>query len=147
MVEKLTFKSVRVGDKLPTLERPVDQEAMWKYAVASLDYQPLHIDPEWVKTAQPFGVPVTIAHGLMTQSYMASVVTDWCYGVMGKLRKMDIRLVKPVPGGWTLISTGVVTEKHIISPGNNYVVVELTVKNQDGELAAIGEAEVVLPDE
>ena len=147
MAEKLTFKSVQVGDKLPTIVRPITQEIIWKNAVASLDYNSVHIDPEWVKTAQPFGIPVTVCHGMMTMSYMATVVSDWCYSVMGRVKKMESKFVKPVPASWTTTCTGIVTEKHVISPGSNYVVVELTATNQNGDTVAVAEAEVVLPDE
>ncbi|HEX75834.1 MAG TPA: MaoC family dehydratase [Dehalococcoidia bacterium] len=146
MTEKLTFNSVQVGDKLPTVVRPITQEIIWKNAVASLDYNPVHIDPEWVKGAQPFGIPVTVCHGMMTLSYMATVVSDWCYNVMGSIRMMEGKLVKPVPAGSTTTCTGVVTEKHVISPGNNYVVVELNATNQDGDTVAVADVEVVLPD-
>lgn len=146
MADKLSFNSVEVGDRLPTVVRPITQEVIWKNAVGSLDYNPVHIDPEWVKTAQPFGIPVTVCHGMMTLSYMATVVSDWCYSVMGRIRMIEGKLVKPVPAGWTTSCTGIVTEKHLISPGSNYVVVELTATNQDGETVAVAEAEVVLPD-
>ena len=63
MVQKVTFNSVQVGDKLPMVARLITQEIIWKNAVGSLDYNPVHIDPEWVKTAQPFGIPVQSATG------------------------------------------------------------------------------------
>ena len=146
MVQKVTFNSVQVGDKLPMVARLITQEIIWKNAVGSLDYNPVHIDPEWVKTAQPFGIPVTVCHGMMTLSYMATVVSDWCYSAMGRIKAIQGNLVKPVPAGWTTICTGIVTEKHLISPGSNYVVVELTAANQNGETVAVAEAEVVLLD-
>ncbi len=77
---------------------------------------------------------------------MATVVSDWCYSVMGRVKKMESKFVKPVPAGWTTTCTGIVTEKHLISPGRNYVVVELTATNQNGDTVAVAEADVVLPD-
>ena len=147
MADKLSFNSVEVGDRLPTVVRPITQEIIWKNAVGSLDYNPVHIDPEWVETEQPFVIQVTVCHGMMTLSYMATVISDWCCSVMGRIRMIEGKLVKPVPAGWTTSCTGTVTEKHLISPGSNYVVVELTATNQDGETVAVAEAEVVLPDE
>lgn len=145
MADKLSFSSVRVGDGLPTVVRPITQEIIWKNAVGSLDYNPVHIDPEWVKTAQPFGIPVTVCHGMMTLSYMTTVVSDWCYSVMGRIRMIEGKLVKPVPAGGILTCTGVVTEKHVISPGSNYLIIELSATNQDGTTVAVGKVEVVLP--
>ncbi len=75
-MQKLTFDSVQVGDELPSLSRPVTQETFWKNAVASFDYNPVHCDPDWVATAQPFGIPHTVAHGMMTMSFMMSVASN-----------------------------------------------------------------------
>lgn len=144
--KKLTFNSVEVGDELPTVVRTCTQEAIWRNAAASLDYNPVHTDPEWVRTAQPFGIPQTVAHGMMTMSAMASVLSDWAYPVQGKIRSMDSKFVKPVPAGSTIKCTGIVSSKHFIRPGENFVVVDLKAENQDGDTVAVAEAEVVLPD-
>ena len=143
---KLTFDSVQPGDELPALSRPVNQDAFWRFAVASLDYNPLHTDPEWVKTAQPFKVPYTVAHGMMTMSFMTSVVTDWAYPSGLKIAKLSAKFTRPVAPEWIIKSTGVVTEKHVICKGKNYVIVETKAVNQDGEMVALGEAKVLFPD-
>ena len=79
MMNKVTFDSVQVGDQLRPFTRSVSQETFWKYAVASFDYNPVHCDPDWVATAQPFGIPHTVAHGMMTMSFIMSVVSSWAY--------------------------------------------------------------------
>ena len=144
--KKLTFSSVEVGDELPTVIRTCTQEDIWRNAAGSLDYNPVHTDPEWVRTAQPFGIPQTVAHGMMTMSIMASVVSDWAYPVQGKIRGMDSKFTKPVPAGSTIKCTGVVSSKHFISPGKNFVVVDLEAENQEGDIVAVGQMEVILPD-
>ena len=145
-MSRVTFESVKPGDELLPITRPVNQDAFWRYAVASLDYNPLHTDPEWVKTAQPFKVPYTVAHGMMTMSFMATVVTDWAYPSGLKLTKVSAKFTKPVAPGWTIKCTGTVTEKHVICPGKNYAIVETKAVNQDGEMVAFGEARVLFPD-
>ena len=74
-MQKVSFDSVQVGDVLARVTRSVTQEIFWKNAVASFDYNPVHCDPEWVARAQPFGIPETVAHGMMTWSFMVSVAT------------------------------------------------------------------------
>lgn len=145
-MHKLNFDSVQPGDELPSLSREVNQEAFWRFAVASLDYNPLHTDPEWVKTAQPFKVPYTVAHGMMTMSFMTSVVTDWAYPSGLKIANLSAKFTRPVAPGWVVKSTGVVTEKHVICKGENYVIVETKAVNQDGEMVAFGKAKVLFPD-
>jgi acyl dehydratase len=146
MMQKLTFDSVQPGDELPALSRSVDQDAFWRFAVASLDYNPLHTDPDWVKTAQPFKVPYTVAHGMMTMSFMTSVVTDWAYPSGLKITNLSTKFTCPVAPGWTITSTGVVTEKHVICKGENFVVIETKAVNQEGKMVAFGKAKVLFPD-
>ncbi len=142
----LTFASVQPGDILPPFVRAVDQNTFWKYAVASFDYNPVHNDPEWVKTAQPFKIPKTVGHGMMTMSFMTSVVTTWALPSMLLVRKVTSKFTRPVEPGWQVKCTGIVTEKHFIASGRNFVVVEVKAENQDGVLLGISEIEVLFPD-
>ena len=145
-MEKLTFDSVQVGDTLESISHEVTQDTFWKNAVASFDYNPVHCDPDWVATAQPFGIPVTVAHGMMTMSFMVTVATNWALPSMLKVTKMTSKFTKPVPAGTKVTCSGTVIEKHIISPGNNFVIVDLKAENQDGELLGMCKARVVFPD-
>jgi acyl dehydratase len=143
---KVTFDSVQVGDELAPITQKVSQELFWKNAAASFDYNPVHCDPEWVKTAQPFGIPTTVAHGMMTMSLMLTVVSNWAYPNMLKITKMSAKFIRPVPAGWTLKSSAVISEKHVIYPEKNYVVFDLKAENQNGELVALCKTEVLFPD-
>ena len=142
----LTFDSVQVGDELPPFTQSVSQETFWKYAVASFDYNPVHCDPDWVATAQPFGIPHTVAHGMMTMSFMLSVVSRWAYPSGLHISKMTSKFFWPVLAGWTVKCTGVVAEKHLISLGKNFVVVDVKAENQDGRDLAVCRTEVVFPE-
>ena len=145
MAKKLTFESVKCSDVLPEVKQHVSQEVIWKHAVASLDYNPVHTHPEWCKTAQVFGLPLPVMHGNQTMSLMATVVTNWAYSAGGRLKRMEVKLIKPVPVGSTCTYGAAVTEKHPIGKRENFVVLDLWVMNQDGEKVAVGTAEVTLP--
>ncbi len=145
-MSKVTFDSVEVGEELAPMSRKVTQEVFWKYAVASLDYNPVHCDPEWVKTARPFGITKTVGHGMMTISFMLTVVSNWAYPSMLKITRIDSKLIWPVISGWTVKCTGVISEKHFISSGKNYVVIDLKAENQYGKLLGVCKTEVVFPD-
>ena len=145
-MKKITFESVNDGDNLPSLTRTVNQEKFWRYAVASFDYNPVHNDPEWVKTAQPFKIPMTVGHGMMTMSYMTSLVTSWALPSMLKVRKVVTKFTRPVEQGWDVRCTGHISEKHFISKGQNFVVIDVKAENQHGDVLAVGEYEVVFPD-
>jgi acyl dehydratase len=145
-MNKIAFASVEPGQVLPPFVRKVDQEAFWRYAAGSFDYNPVHCDPDWVRTAQPFGIPQTVAHGMMTMSFMVSVVTSWAYPSGLKITKTTSKFTRPVQPGWTVTCTGTISEKHVICPGKNYVVIETKAENEVGQLLAIGETEVRFPD-
>jgi 3-hydroxybutyryl-CoA dehydratase len=145
-MERLTFDTVETGHVLPDFTRKVNQETFWKYAVASLDYNPVHNDPGWVRTAQPFKVPYTVGHGMMTMSFMTSVVTNWALPLMLKIRKIDSKFTRPVEADWTVKCTGVISEKHYIHKGKNFVVVDVKAENQNGDLLGLSRVEVVFPD-
>jgi acyl dehydratase len=81
----------------------------------------------------------------MSTSLLSTVIANWAFPVGGWIRKMDVKLIKPVPPNSTLIFGGVVTEKHIISKGKNFVVVEVSGKNQNNETIGVCKAEIVLP--
>lgn len=145
-MDKILFDTILVGQELSPVIQTVNQETFWKNAVGSFDYNPVHCDPEWVKTAQPFGIPVTVAHGMMTMSFMLTMVTNWAYPSMGKITEIDSKLIRPVQGGWTVNCSGIISEKHVIAPGRNYVIVDLKAENQDGDILAICQATVVFPE-
>lgn len=145
-MSKVTFDSIQVGAELPAITRLMTQEAFWKYAVGSFDYNPVHCNPDWVKTAQPFKIPTTVAHGMMTMSLMVTVVTNWAYPSMLKVTNITAKFIKPVPAGWTVKYSAVLSEKHFICKGKNYVVVDMKAENQDGEFLALGQAKVLFPD-
>jgi len=145
-MEKITFESLKTGTALEPVAHKVGQETFWKYAIASFDYNPVHNDAEWVKTAMPFKIPKTVGHGMMTMSFMTSVVTNWAVPAMLRVSKITSKFTKPVEQEWTVTCTGVITEKHYISKGKNFVVVEVKAENQDKELLGLSQIEVVFPD-
>lgn len=145
-METVSFESVSPGDELPPFIRKVDQEAFWKYAVASFDYNPVHCDPDWVEKAQPFKVPHTVGHGMMTMSFMTSVVTSWALPAMLKISRIESKFTLPVKPGWEVRCSGVIAEKHYITKGHNYVIVEVKAENQDGDVLGVSNVKVDFPD-
>jgi 3-hydroxybutyryl-CoA dehydratase len=145
MSEKLKFADVTIGTRLPEHKRRVAQEDFDRMAVASLDYNPVHVNPAWAKRAKVFGIEPTVAHGMMTMSFQGSMIADWLYPLGGELRLMDSKFTKPVPPGDTVTSTGEVIEIHYTGKNQGYIVVAMTSVNQRGETVAAGRAEVVIP--
>ncbi|CAA9518602.1 MAG: hypothetical protein AVDCRST_MAG85-2769 [uncultured Solirubrobacteraceae bacterium] len=61
------------GDELPTLKTTPDKYLTVRYAGASGDYNPIHIDEEFAKQV---GLPGRILHGLWTMSQVARAQTE-----------------------------------------------------------------------
>ncbi len=140
------FSQIQIGHELPVVEQVVSQDVIDRYAVASLDYNPVHTNVEWCTRAQVFGIPQTVGHGMYTMSLMTSVVVRGLGPGTARVRSIDAKFTKPVPVGSTLRCSGKVKELHPIGSGRNFVTVELSATNPAGEVMGVGSAEVLLPD-
>jgi 3-hydroxybutyryl-CoA dehydratase len=135
-----TFDSVELDTPLPELVRRVDQRVITQNAAASLDYNPIHVDPAWAEKVDLLGEGTTIAHGMCTFSFMTSVVTNWCAPGGGFVSGLESKFLRPVRPGDTITCKGVVSEKHPRQSGKSFVVIELSAENQRGETVAVATA-------
>jgi acyl dehydratase len=90
------------GDRPPDLQRPwrVDPDQSHRYAEASLDRNPIHIDPAVARAA---GLPDVILHGLCTMARAGSSVIR-AEGDPRRLRRLAVRWTRPVHNGESLIT-------------------------------------------
>ncbi len=104
-----------------------------RYADASDDHNPIHVDPEVAKSA---GLPSVILHGLCTMAFAGrAVVNGPCEGDPHRLKRLKVRFSKPVLPGWEL-TTRIWKEDD--------GVLGLEVVNQDGvKVITNGLAEVM----
>ncbi len=82
-----------VGDAAPLFERTVRQTDIDRYAEATGDHNPIHVDPEYSATG-PFGR--TIAHGLMTLAYAAEMLNRWTGGAFDEGGEIEVAFIGPV---------------------------------------------------
>src|SRR2546423_13586700 len=80
------FEEIQVGESLPPLHKTVSVEQIRRYAQASGDHNPIHLDQAFARSA---GLPGVIAHGMLTMAFVNQLVTDW----LG-----DRRTVRPLRG-------------------------------------------------
>ena len=143
----VSFDKVKLDMELPGLVRNVDQKVITRNAAASLDYNPIHVNPAWAKKVNLLGEGTTIAHGMCTFSFMTSVVRDWCYSSGAFISKLESKFIEPVRPGDTVTCKGVVSEKHPRKKGKSFVVIDLWAENQRGMKVAVGKAHVILPED
>ena len=132
---------MREGDYLPTIERLVTQDQIERYAEASGDFNPIHVDKDYAAKSQ-FGS--TIAHGMMIAASISEMMTlafkeDWLN--RGRLK---IRFRAPVFPGDTVTTSGQlksITE----SNGGRELACSVEVRRQNGEAAITGNAADTIP--
>lgn len=80
--------SLNAGDALPELRVTPDKYLPHRYAGASGDFNPIHIDPEFAKAV---GLPNTILHGLYMMGLAARAATDAAGGDPKALRRLSVQ--------------------------------------------------------
>lgn len=134
------FEDVNVGDELPGLEKPpVDKNQIWRYAGASGDFNPLHMDDEWGQMA---GLGGRIAHGMLIMGFVGQAVTGWV--PKKSLKKLTVRFGGMTRPGDAITITGKINEKRTVG-GGNIIVGEITAKDQKNDIKATGTFEAELP--
>ena len=76
----------------PVMEKKVDKYQPVYYAGASLDFNPIHIDPEIGKQASFNGV---ILHGLCTMAFVAEAATKIA-GDPSEIKRIKCKFSRPV---------------------------------------------------
>lgn len=129
------------GYVLPSLSYEVTQPLIDAYGLASLDMNPVHMDPEWSARAKVFGTPKTVAHGMMTMSFMVSTVLR-DLGPTTEVMSVESKFTKPVPVGTTVEVSARVRDVHLIGDGFDYAVVAVEARDQDGDVVGVSEVSV-----
>ena len=145
-MKTVTFEDLQIGQEIPSVSIHVTEEKIWRFADITKDYNPIHINLEWVKGYQ-FGktrLKGVIAHGLFTYALMTRAMTDWVWPLGGWHHRLEARFESPAFPGDTIHTEAAVTEKKVVR-GTKYVVLEVLVKNQTGAIIAQGKAMASLP--
>ncbi|TAK36575.1 MAG: acyl dehydratase [Chloroflexota bacterium] len=134
MTNTLTYDQLNVGDEIPMVVKNVTQEKINRYADASGDHNPLHIDPEFAKTTTYSG---TIAHGMLSVAYISEMMTQtfgraWLAG-----GKLEINFLLPVRPGDTVMAKGKIAEK-TAEDGQQSVRCDVWVENSKGDKVIVG---------
>lgn len=130
---KLYFEAVRVGDELPAVAKtPIDRVQLSRYAGASGDFNPVHVDEAYAKG---LGMPSVYAPGMLIMGELGQLLSDWGRGA--QLRKYGVRFIKIVWPGDTIVCKGRVMDRWG-QEGRYFAEVDLWAENQKGELVIKG---------
>jgi acyl dehydratase len=131
--QQFRFDDVADGDELPPWTAPQLTRTMFvRYAGASGDFNPIHHDEEFAKSA---GYPSVFGHGMLTAGILSRYVTD--IAGVGNIRLFRVRFATQVWPGDSLTCSGKLVKKYH-EDNENRVDLELKVVNQTGEASVHG---------
>jgi 3-hydroxybutyryl-CoA dehydratase len=133
--------AVCVGAALPELVRQVTQADISRYAEASGDYNPIHIDPAFAATTPLKG---TIAHGMLVLAYISEMLARVFDDAWDESGQLALKFRSPARPGDTLSVGGTVES---VQDDSDIVLAtcSLWCRNQSDEVVVSGEARVRIP--
>jgi acyl dehydratase len=129
--------------RLPELRKsPVTRVQIARYACASGDFNPLHLDEQYA--VELCGFKSVIAHGMLSMAFLAQMLTDWV-GDPRCVRRLSVQFRGNVYPGDILVCRG---EAAAPRPGESSRKLHCALQavNQDGEMVTVGTAAIVTPD-
>ncbi len=87
------FSTLAKGDTIGSKTVALSRSDLVKYAGASGDFNPIHINERF---ATQVGLPGVIAHGMLTMGVAIDVVTAWCQDP-ARVYDYQVRFSNPVP--------------------------------------------------
>ena len=125
----------RAGEELPPLKVTPDRFQTVRYAGASGDFNPIHIDEE---LARSVGLPGRILHGLWTMAQVARAQTE-AAGGPEKLRRLSVQF-----RGMGVPEQEVVVSSTVREVADGRAVVDAEARQGDTRIVRRGEAELDL---
>lgn len=123
----------QIGDSLPSIKRLVDQDRINRYAHASGDHNPIHLDAEYAATTR-FGERV--AHGMLSLAFVWEAIGKATNGNYEGVT-VKVRFTTPVIPGEVVTCQGKVTDV-----SDTEAKCEIQVLRPNGEAALSGSATI-----
>ena len=136
MTQGRYFEDFSVGEALTSSRRTITEADVVNFAGLSGDFNPLHYDDEFARSA---GLPGVMAHGMFSAGLLGSFLVSWVED--RRVRRFKLRFKSPVWPGDTLHATGSLVR---VDPSGDIEVAELVLKlaRQDGSEVVTAMAEV-----
>ncbi len=124
----------KVGEAIPELRVTPDKYLPHRYAGASGDFNPIHIDPEFAKAV---GLPGTILHGLYMMGLVARANTELAGGDPRALKRLSVQF-----RGMGAPEQEIVVSGTVKSVEGDRVVVDTVAAQGENQTIRNAEAEV-----
>jgi acyl dehydratase len=122
----LDLSDLKEGDSIPELKVTPDKYLPHRYAGASGDFNPIHIDPEFAKQV---GLPGNILHGLWMMAQVARGSAQLADGDPRALRRLSVQFRGMGFPEQELVVSGTVKEA-----GDNRVVIDTVAAQGDNQV-------------
>ena len=123
------------GDAIPTLSVTPDRFVTVRYAGASGDFNPIHIDEEFAKQV---GLPGRILHGLWTMAQVARACTD-AGGGPESLRRISVQF-----RGMGLLEQEITVTGTVKAVDDGVATVDLVAEQSGNQIIRNAEADLRL---
>ncbi|WP_119418887.1 MaoC family dehydratase [Desertibaculum subflavum] len=140
-----TFENIEIGATVGGAPFAVTRQTIRDFCDGSLDYNPLHLDDDYMKGSfgkTQFGG--VIMHGMTNFGLLTRMLTDWAYPRGAVQRRLETRWLAPVRPGDTITAKGHVTAKRKTEK-SRWLLIDVEIRNQQGQQIARGEAMVEFP--
>jgi len=127
---------LNVGDAVPELSVTPDKYVPHRYAGASGDFNPIHIDPEF---ARAVGLPSTILHGLYSMGLVARANAAVAGGDPRALKRLSVQF-----RGMGMPEQEIVVSGTVKSVDRDRVTIETVARQGETEIIKNAEAEIQL---
>jgi 3-hydroxybutyryl-CoA dehydratase len=131
------LKDLKAGDSLPELKVTADKYLPHRYAGASGDFNPIHIDPEF---ARQVGLPGNILHGLWMMAQVARGNAQLAGGDPRALKRLSVQFRGMGFPEQELVVTGTVREAD-----GERVVIDTVAAQGGNQVIRNAEAELHVP--
>jgi acyl dehydratase len=132
----MKMAELNVGDQVPELRVTPDKYLPHRYAGASGDFNPIHIDDEFAKAV---GLPRNILHGLYSMALVARANAALAGGDPRALKRLSVQF-----RGMGMPEQEIVVSGTVRSVDGDRVVVDTVAQQGDTAIIKNAEAEVAL---
>jgi acyl dehydratase len=136
MAQAETNLRAEAGAELPVLSVTPDKYVPHRYAGASGDFNPIHIDPEFAKAV---GLPSNILHGLYSMAQVARGVTDAAGGDPRSLKRLSVQF-----RGMGLPEKEIQVRGSVREAAEGVVIVDVVADQEGNQIIRNAEAELRL---
>jgi 3-hydroxybutyryl-CoA dehydratase len=138
-MEKLSFNEIKIG-QTAEYERTITEDDIEKFAEVSGDYNPVHMDEEYAKQTMFKG---RIAHGMLSASFISTVIASKLPGPGSIYLKQDLVFRKPVRIGDKITAKVEIVSKNA---EKKRITLSTICSNKENQIVIDGEALVMLSD-